>query len=70
MLVVSHFYHLPRIKMCYQQQGREVYTVPAKASRPIARTPLFVLREVPAFWVYWLRAVFSPTARSSFSDGA
>src|SRR5262249_53745089 len=30
ILVVSHFYHLPRIKLAYQREGLEVYTVPAK----------------------------------------
>src|SRR5439155_17548504 len=28
VLAVSHFYHLPRIKMTYQRYGSEVYTVP------------------------------------------
>ena len=32
VLVVSHFYHLPRVKLAYQRAGREVYTVPAKES--------------------------------------
>src|SRR2546428_258767 len=32
VLVVSHFYHLPRIKMAYARTGREVYTVPARES--------------------------------------
>lgn len=57
VLVVSQFYHLPRIKLAYRAVGREVYTVPAEESRPIVKTPLFVMREVPGFWVYWGRAV-------------
>ena len=56
VLVVSQFYHLPRIKLAYRAAGRDVRTVPAAASRPIEQTPLFVVREIPAFWLYWGRA--------------
>jgi len=54
ILAVSHFYHLPRIKMTYQRYGAEVYTVPAEPSslRPIAYN---VARESVAFWAYYLR---------------
>lgn len=54
ILAVSHFYHLPRIKMTYQRYGAEVYTVPAEASslRPLAYN---VARESVAFWAYYLR---------------
>jgi uncharacterized SAM-binding protein YcdF (DUF218 family) len=55
VLVVSHFYHLPRIKLTYQRQGREVYTVPAKETYPLTALPLYMLREVAALWVYYLR---------------
>lgn len=57
VLVVSQFYHLPRIKLAYRAVGRNVYTVPARETLPIPKTPIFVLREVPGFWVYWGRAV-------------
>lgn len=57
-LVVSQFYHLPRIKMAYRAAGWNVYTVPASAGRVIGKTPLFVAREIPGFWVYWARAVW------------
>ena len=30
VIAVSHFYHLPRIKLAYQRAGWDVYTVPAK----------------------------------------
>ena len=55
VLAVSHFYHLPRIKMTYQRQGWEVYTVPAAESYPLTEMPLFMLREVAALWAYYLR---------------
>ena len=58
VLAVSQFYHLPRIKLAYQRAGWDVFTVPAGTSTPIKETPRLVLREVPAFWVYYLRAIF------------
>jgi uncharacterized SAM-binding protein YcdF (DUF218 family) len=57
LLAVSQFYHLPRVKLAYARAGWDVLTVPARASRPIAQTPQLVGREIPAFWVYYLRAV-------------
>jgi uncharacterized SAM-binding protein YcdF (DUF218 family) len=54
ILVVSHFYHLPRIKMAFQRHGVEVYTVPAHTSRPGAM-PYNLVRETAAFWAYYLR---------------
>jgi uncharacterized SAM-binding protein YcdF (DUF218 family) len=58
VLAVSQYYHLPRIKLAYQRAGWDVLTVPAGTSTPIPQTPTFVAREIPAFWVYYLRAVF------------
>ena len=58
VLAVSQFYHLPRIKLAYQRAGWDVLTVPAGTSTPIKETPYLVAREVPAFWVYYLRALF------------
>ena len=57
VLVVSHFYHLPRIKLSYQQAGREVYTVPARERYTLTRMPFLILREVAALWVYYLRGL-------------
>jgi vancomycin permeability regulator SanA len=54
ILAVSQFYHLPRIKLAYQRAGWNVLTVPAPAHE---RTGFMVVREIPAFWVYYLRAV-------------
>jgi uncharacterized SAM-binding protein YcdF (DUF218 family) len=55
--VVSDFFHLPRVKLACQRAGYDVVTVPSLARR-IPQTPRLVLREIPAFWVYYLRAVF------------
>ncbi len=54
--VVSDFFHLPRVKLAYQRSGYDVITVPSRARR-IPQTTQLVLREIPAFWVYYLRAV-------------
>jgi vancomycin permeability regulator SanA len=59
ILAVSQYYHLPRIKLAYQRAGWDVLTVPAGTSTPIPQTPRFVVREIPAFWAYYFRAVFS-----------
>jgi vancomycin permeability regulator SanA len=55
ILVVSHFYHLPRIKLAYHREGWEVYTVPAKESYLLRQMPYNVAREVAALWVYYFR---------------
>lgn len=57
VLVVSQFYHLPRIKMAYQRAGIDVRTVPAEADHYIKQTPIIVVREIPAFWLYYLRGL-------------
>jgi vancomycin permeability regulator SanA len=57
VLAVSQFYHLPRVKMAFRMQGIDAYTVPARGPYPIVGTPAFVIREVPAFWWYWLRGI-------------
>jgi len=52
LIAVSHFYHLPRIKMTYQQAGRDVLTMPAAESRTLTALPYYLAREVAAWWVY------------------
>jgi vancomycin permeability regulator SanA len=55
VLVVSHAYHLPRVKLAYQRAGWEVRTVPARQSRHLRNEPMYVAREVAAIWFYYLR---------------
>ena len=55
ILVVSHFYHLPRIKLAYRREGREVFTVPSPQRRRLLGMPYYLAREVAALWVYYLR---------------
>jgi uncharacterized SAM-binding protein YcdF (DUF218 family) len=54
ILAVSHFYHLPRIKMTFQRYGAEIWTVPCDTSVPW-QMPFNIVREDVAFWAYYLR---------------
>ena len=54
VLAVSHFYHLPRIKLCFRRAGWEVFTVPAAESRELYYLPRYLMREVVALWWYYL----------------
>lgn len=56
ILAVSQFYHLPRIKLAYARAGLDVWTVPARTSL-VPRTWAIAAREIPAFWLYYFRAV-------------
>lgn len=55
VLAVSHFYHLPRVKLTYQRYGREVYTVPAQETRRLRALPIYMMREIAALLVYYIR---------------
>ena len=55
VLVVSHFYHLPRVKLTYQRAGWNVYTVPAAHRYILPYLPWYIVREVAALWLYYLR---------------
>ena len=54
VLAVSHFYHLPRIKLSYQRAGMNVCTVPARQKHVLGQLPFNMAREVAAFWKYYL----------------
>ena len=52
IFAVSHFYHLPRVKMAYMKNGWHfVYTVPVR--RPLVNTPRYMAREAAALWWYY-----------------
>jgi vancomycin permeability regulator SanA len=55
ILVVSHAYHLPRVKLAYQRDGWDVFTVPAKETYFLRQMPFNMAREVVALWFYYLR---------------
>lgn len=57
ILAISHFYHLPRIKLAADRAGLALYTIPAPQERPLQGLPWFMAREVAACWVYYIRAV-------------
>ncbi len=57
ILAVSHFYHLPRIKLCFRRAGWDVMTVPATESRDLVHLPHYLMREVAALWCYYWGAV-------------
>ncbi|MCU1228759.1 MAG: uncharacterized protein JWO97_1643, partial [Acidobacteria bacterium] len=56
VLAVSHFYHLPRIKMTYQRYGFDVFTVPS-GNAGVQPLLLNLAREDAAFWRYYLRRI-------------
>ena len=49
-LVVSHYYHQPRVKMLFDRAGVRAYTVPARMQRRMLKEPYFVLREIAAYY--------------------
>jgi vancomycin permeability regulator SanA len=58
VLAVSQFYHLPRIKLAYARAGWDVWTVPSYATS-IPQNRGDMLREIPALWLYYVRAAFT-----------
>lgn len=56
LIAVSQAYHLPRIQLAFSGAGIDVLTVPAVDPIPISEMPLLIAREIPAFWLYYLRA--------------
>lgn len=62
VLAVSHFYHLPRIKLSYQRAGFEVCTVPARQKYFLSQMPYSMAREVAAFWTYYVKQKPAPVA--------
>lgn len=67
VLAVSHGYHLPRIKLAYQRQGREVYTVPARETYVLRALPYFLAREAVAQWAYYLQPLACRPAASEIA---
>lgn len=53
-LAVSHYYHEPRVKMLFSRARVRVYTVPAKMTRRLMKEPLFIAREILAYYHSWL----------------
>ena len=61
LLCVTQYFHCARVKMAFERQGLECYTVPTCSlkkeipglSRKLAREGFFLLREAVAFPFYW-----------------
>lgn len=53
-LAVSHYYHEPRVKMLFSRARVRVYTVPAKMTRRLLKEPVFIVREILAYYHSWL----------------
>jgi uncharacterized SAM-binding protein YcdF (DUF218 family) len=53
-LAVSHYYHEPRVKMLFSRARVRVYTVPAKMTRRLVKEPIFIFREILAYYHSWL----------------
>jgi len=49
-LIVSHYYHEPRLKMLFARTGMRVYTVPARMKHRLVKEPYFVAREIVAYY--------------------
>jgi uncharacterized SAM-binding protein YcdF (DUF218 family) len=64
VLAVSHFYHLPRVKLAYARalsaagSPVEVLTVPAQSDQVLPQMPWYVAREVAALGAYYVRPLF------------
>lgn len=54
VIVVSHDYHLARVRLALDHEGVAALTVPARETRFLPKRPYFVLREVAGFWAYYL----------------
>ena len=57
ILAVSHFYHLPRIRMAYSQVGLSIRTVAAREQYGLTHLPWYLIREVVAFAYYYLHPI-------------
>lgn len=55
VLAVSHFFHLPRIKLAYQRAGVNVFTVPASQTFRLPNENFMLIRETVALWAYYAR---------------
>jgi uncharacterized SAM-binding protein YcdF (DUF218 family) len=63
VIAVSHFYHLPRIKLESQRRAITVFTVPAKQQHVLSRLPYYMIREAIAGWSYYARGLWPCTDR-------
>jgi uncharacterized SAM-binding protein YcdF (DUF218 family) len=60
ILAVSHYWHLPRIKLAVGRRDLQLFTVPATESRYLGQTPRMIVREIAAFWKYYATILLIP----------
>ncbi len=60
-LSVSHYYHLLRIQIAARRSGLRTRTVPCRMSRRLVKEPWFLVREIAAFYCYYLLRWGEPT---------
>ena len=58
LIATSSFYHMPRIKMLFNLKKVDVLTVPTIGEITNNGTLASLWREIPAWWVYWLKGLF------------
>lgn len=61
-LVVTHYFHLARCKLLFEEQGLSVVTVPARMSRRLVLEPYYFARECVGFLWYALTQPLRNTA--------
>lgn len=55
VLAVGRYYELPRLRLLWSRTGRELCTVPVRATRPGSDVAWQIAREVGALWSCYLR---------------
>lgn len=63
-LIVSHYFHLARCKLLFEEQGLTAFTVPAHMSRRLVLEPYYVAREFVAYLWYALTRPLRPVANT------
>ncbi|MBM4362558.1 MAG: YdcF family protein [Deltaproteobacteria bacterium] len=54
VLVVTHYFHLPRASLLLERRGLRVAARSARMTRRLLLEPWFVAREIPAMYVAWI----------------
>ncbi len=63
-LVVSHYFHLARCKLLFEEQGIAAVTVPARMSRRLLLEPYYFARECVGYLWYALTRPLRPVVRT------
>jgi hypothetical protein len=69
-LIVSHYFHLARCKLLFEEQGIHCVTVPARMSRRLIFESYFVMRECAGYLWYVLTRPLRSASASSVAQAA